>query len=1687
MADELVGQVGFQSRAAVEEFDKLTLALQRYTGAIDKVVTASSQFNTATQQWETYVQTITTSGTVIAGTVAKTEGGFKLLGNSLQTVNAATNLADGSIKVYDKDLNITGTTILRNTQLQDSYTTALQRTIAAQQQASIAAANSRVVPEFRLEGMTDKVATNLVNQQLKNIQVSMFQLFDLNKKFNSALAEGTRMSEQRWLAENRGVRSVLASYNLLNAAQTGLRNLTPTGGLRIVKGETTDLQRYNNLLQSYSQLLNQVFGGIQNVNAATIQGGAAARSRWIAEERALRSLSIQYDLAAVKARVYSAASTMGRDAFAPATSALNAAVQRNKTLLNEFATANESAINRSINSWRFWARFIVTQSAHRLIYAFINGVTQGIKAVTNLEAKISEIRTISQGTQQLPFENWVTEVKKLSDTFGTTLEDIVEGAYQTLSNQIAKGTDAIGFMNEALKFARAAVTDTTNAVNLGSSVINAYGLSAASAGEAFASTFKLIELGRVRAEEIADSYGRVLVAASQLNVPLDELGAILSVLTIQGKKPAVAMTELRNIFLKIIKPTEALKKVFDSWGVSSGAAAVQTYGIIGVINKLDQELKKMGEVKLGDASEEMATLFNSIRALSGMLSVTGKHTGELEATMAKFSGKMQYYANAQAIAVESAGKRMQIQYTQLRNYFVETLGRDLLTVIDTVVKKFGGLVEIVKTTMKWLSGGLVALAAYHASLKAMLTIEGIIRFNIAMSETLKIMKAQIILATLQGNTATASALKVVEAEVIKQRAMQTTNRLIAISSLAIAAGVVYISNELFKLASHLASVNIAYKQLTGTGATSADALTMSFAKLNDTIIEYYNNLTKANDEQTKLMLQAMAFNIAGLNNQVATLEKTFDVLAERGATFLDSAIKIFQGRIKAIDKAIDEIVQRIEKSNEVIKNINRGELNSSFYDRIVESVGKIDKEWQKAYKNLEIYNSYLKAGKEYQLVPETGKPQTEIQIFAKQLEALKSYRKVLEDIGRGAYLSGELDYAREIFSKLLSQSDDFYKFGYSLNQVFVMRLSLLDQQAKIEAGLKTKEEERLRQAEILRQQEELRLRILERERIKLREIKPTHENIKAISDAYREIISKVSGTITGALSPQVQAQFNALISDQATLEQTAELTAAIDRVTTDKIQSVETLKSVLSEQLQTIIDLEQTRQTRADLEARAAEVSKRSDDINKQIEEVKQTRLALTQKVESITSAISESYRRVIDSIDTMELDKPIEKFRDDLKITLKKLIAVQPKKGIDELFIRSELNSLGEQILKSKNISELELVGFQLEKIANSLGEESIGVSGLTGRTTEIVPTQITKDAYRLILDLEKGNIEKLNLESIRAARKGLQDLLDAMSKQFKLEILGGKSIAKYTGGPEYRDVEQLIAKIFNFEEIALKFQQIEQKDKQLNDQLGVTNYMAKEWTDILKKGTPAILEYLDALKKLDEFVAMGLEFSQGVDLTEEIANAVKKTEPSDISINLGDIEKEINDGDTKIITTLKGIKGDTGIMSDAERARRALIGKLSQPEELPGKVRPIKLGVGLDPFRDFKGLMRDTTTVFDDFVESVEARLERGTSRMWIDPQTGKPIDRVTFESMKRQARVLMNRLYNPPDSMRYGNYTPENRAIGIQRGWTAPIQSRQAIDITLTVKSKGLAQALTFEIEQDSARGLNNMSVKPKNKNP
>lgn len=238
--------------------------------------------------------------------------------------------------------------------------------------------------------------------------------------------------------------------------------------------------------------------------------------------------------------------------------------------------------------------------------------TAAVTAAAQFEDGMAKIYTIAVDSGE-PMEKMRDDLVQLSNDTGFSLDDLAEGAYQAVSASVDAGK-AVEFMTDATKLARAGFTSTTKAVDLLSTVINAYGYEVEDATWISDMLLKTQNDGKTILDELASSMGIIIPMASNYGVGLDQISAAYATMTKQGVKTERATTFLRAVFTELEKESSGVAKILDEKTGKSFAQLMKDG------NSLADVLRILYNSVDGD-TEAFQRLFGNVRATQAVASL----------------------------------------------------------------------------------------------------------------------------------------------------------------------------------------------------------------------------------------------------------------------------------------------------------------------------------------------------------------------------------------------------------------------------------------------------------------------------------------------------------------------------------------------------------------------------------------------------------------------------------------------------------------------------------------------------------------------------------------------------------------------------------------------------------------------------------------------------------------------------------------------------------------------------------------------------------------------------------------------------------------------------------------------------------------------------------------------------------
>lgn len=308
-----------------------------------------------------------------------------------------------------------------------------------------------------------------------------------------------------------------------------------------------------------------------------------------------------------------------------------------------------------------------------------------IKTAADFETAMAKVQTIAD-TTTVPIDELQQSILDLSDETGVAATDIAEAVY----NAISAGqdtADAVKYVETTTKLARAGFTDTASALDLLTSITNAYGLESKDATKISDKLITVQNRGKTTIAQLSSSMGKVIPTASAFGVDLDNISSAYVVMTKNGISTAESTTYLNSMLNELGKSgTKASTIIKKSTGKS--------------FTELMKEGKNLGDVLkiVKDEADKnnlsLADLFGSAEAGKAALSLLAdggyEFSDSLEAIQSSAGATQQAFDTVSNTSTAKFNETV----NKLKNIGI-TAGGDLLNMLSPAVESVGDFVQSV--------------------------------------------------------------------------------------------------------------------------------------------------------------------------------------------------------------------------------------------------------------------------------------------------------------------------------------------------------------------------------------------------------------------------------------------------------------------------------------------------------------------------------------------------------------------------------------------------------------------------------------------------------------------------------------------------------------------------------------------------------------------------------------------------------------------------------------------------------------------------------------------------------------------------------------------------------------------------------------------------------------------------------
>lgn len=316
--------------------------------------------------------------------------------------------------------------------------------------------------------------------------------------------------------------------------------------------------------------------------------------------------------------------------------------------------------------------------------------TASTKAALDFEDAMAKVSTIADATE-VPIDELEKAILDLSNQTGISSTEIADNVYNAISAGQSTG-DAVNFVSNSTKLAKAGFADAGDALDILTTILNAYGMEASEVTNVSDMLIQTQNLGKTTVAELSSAMGKVIPTANAYGVQLDQLCAGYAIMTANGVATAESTTYMNSMLNELGKSGTKVSDILKEKTGSSFAELMNSgYSLSDCL------------AIIGDAATEQGLAFgdmwSSSEAAKAGLILMGDSAETFNGTLAE----MQNSTGATDTAFEKLKTNsytIQVAINQLKNTAIE-LGNAIMSVLAPLLMS---LAETISKLTTWFSG-----------------------------------------------------------------------------------------------------------------------------------------------------------------------------------------------------------------------------------------------------------------------------------------------------------------------------------------------------------------------------------------------------------------------------------------------------------------------------------------------------------------------------------------------------------------------------------------------------------------------------------------------------------------------------------------------------------------------------------------------------------------------------------------------------------------------------------------------------------------------------------------------------------------------------------------------------------------------------------------------------------------------
>lgn len=368
----------------------------------------------------------------------------------------------------------------------------------------------------------------------------------------------------------------------------------------------------------------------------------------------------------------------------------------------------------------------------------------GAKKAIDFEKQLSAVLAVTSSASAKEFPALTAEIKRLGATTQFSATEAAQGA-ENLTRAGFSASEVIVGLSGALNAAAADGIDMATSARLIANNVRAFALEATDANRVADILANTSAKSNTNMVELGEGLKFVAPISRELGVSLEDTSAALGVLADAGLQGTVGGNALKNMFLKIAKPSAAGAKLIEKYGIKTFTAAD---GSLNLAKTMDDLAVKMGKIPSKLERVAVAQEIFGIRggaAMSNFVAVVEKSGKSLKDRFGEIQADTEGAAERMAaIRLDNVAGSFTLLGSALEGLAIEVFSGNL-TVTKDAVRFLADALSVVVETLQQAKDGFIidskAMEKFRAKFGPL--TDTLIAFGLGISKGLGILQAGI--------------------------------------------------------------------------------------------------------------------------------------------------------------------------------------------------------------------------------------------------------------------------------------------------------------------------------------------------------------------------------------------------------------------------------------------------------------------------------------------------------------------------------------------------------------------------------------------------------------------------------------------------------------------------------------------------------------------------------------------------------------------------------------------------------------------------------------------------------------------------------------------------------------------------------------------------------------------------------